>query len=96
MYSTTNLTKAHLRAESRTQDRLRLHPRHHRVGNLREKNHMTALRFHTSLALAGGTVLLDAELADIDAESGLLPLRAAAERKAENESPLVRTPVGAA
>jgi hypothetical protein len=63
---------------------------------LREKNYVTALRFRTSLALAGGTVLLDAELADIDAESGLLPLRAAAERKAENESPLVRTPVGAA
>jgi hypothetical protein len=66
------------------------------VGNLRERNDMTALRFRTSLALAGGTVPLDAARADIDAESGLLPLRAAAERKAENESPLVRTPVGAA
>jgi hypothetical protein len=66
------------------------------VDNLRERKDMTALRLCTSLALAGGTVPLDAERADIDAESGLLPLRAAAERKAENESPLVPTPVGAA
>jgi hypothetical protein len=96
MYSTTNLTKAHLRAESPTQERLRLHPRHPQCRQFAGKNDITAGRFRTSLALAGGTVLLDAELADIDAESGLLPLRAAAERKAENESPLVRTPVGAA
>jgi hypothetical protein len=47
---------------------------------------MTALKFRTGLALAGGAVPLDAERADIAAESGFVPMRAAAERKADNLS----------
>jgi hypothetical protein len=38
------------------------------VGNLRERNDLTTQLFGTSLALAGGTVPLDAERTDIDAE----------------------------